>query len=64
MALESERRYVVHTLPAGVARGLSDACRGVPGGFARAGAIGLGLTVTVCGYLAGWGRQTARAVAA
>jgi GT2 family glycosyltransferase len=64
MALESERRYVVRTLPAGVARGLGEACRGVPGGLARAGAIALGLTVTVCGYLAGRGRQTARAVAA
>jgi GT2 family glycosyltransferase len=64
MALQSERRYVVRTLPAGVARGLGEACRGVPGGLARAGAIGLGLTVTVCGYVAGRSRQTARAVAA
>ena len=56
-ALESERRYVVHTLPAGVARGFAEARRGVPGGLARAGAIGLGLSVTVCGYLAGRGRR-------
>ena len=64
MALESEWRYVVRTLPAGVARGLGEASRGAPGGLARAGAIGLGLTVTVCGYLTGRGCQTARGVAA
>ena len=59
-ALASERRYVAHTLPAGVVRGLTDARRGVPGGLARAGAIGLGLGATVCGYLAGRGRLVAR----
>ena len=59
-ALESERRYVVHTLPAGVLSGLADAHRGVPGGLSRAGAIGLGLGVTVCGYLTGRGRLAAR----
>jgi GT2 family glycosyltransferase len=59
-ALESERRYVGHTLPAGVLHGLIDAHRGVPGGLSRAGAIGLGLGVTVCGYLTGRGRLAAR----
>ena len=63
-ALESERRYVVHTLPSGVAHGLSDAHRGVPGGLARAGAIGLGLAATVCGYAAGRGRLAAAGHAA
>jgi len=62
-ALESERRYVVRTLPVGVIRGLGEAWRGVPGGLARAGAIGLGLSVTVGGYLAGQGLRTARAAA-
>ena len=59
-ALASERGYVAHTLPAGVARGLGDALQGAPAGLARAGAIGLGLTATVCGYAVGRSRVLAR----
>ena len=51
--LASERHYVAHTLPAGIARGLMDASRGQLAGLARAAAIVLGLTVTVCGYSIG-----------
>jgi glycosyltransferase involved in cell wall biosynthesis len=49
--LSAEREYVRRTLPAGVLRGLADAVRGDAGGLARAGAIFLGLTATVFGYL-------------
>ncbi len=46
-ALQSERGYVLGTLPAGVLRGLSDGLHGDRAGYARAGAIALGLLVTV-----------------
>ncbi len=61
-ALASERRYIVHTLPAGIARGLTDACRGqVAGGLGRAVAIALGLGVTVGGYVTARGGRQAHA---
>lgn len=51
--LASERRYTTRVLPAGVARALRDGVRGRPGGFARAGAIVVGVTTTAAGYLVG-----------
>ena len=52
-ALQSERGYVLRTLPAGVARGLLDAARGDGSGLARSGAIAAGLAITVAGYARG-----------
>jgi glucosyl-dolichyl phosphate glucuronosyltransferase len=52
--LESERRYILHVLPAGVFRGLRDSFKRRPGGWARAGAIAIGLGATATGYA--WGR--------
>jgi glycosyltransferase involved in cell wall biosynthesis len=50
--LASERRYTVHTLPAGVVRGLTDTIRrGRPSGVARAAAIATGLAVTTAGFV-------------
>jgi len=51
--LSSERHYATRTLPAGVARGLSEAVRGDRGGLARAGAIVAGLATVTAGYVAG-----------
>jgi glycosyltransferase involved in cell wall biosynthesis len=51
--LESERRYTVRVLPAGVARGLRDALLGRRGGASRAGAIVLGVVTTAAGYAVG-----------
>ena len=52
--LSSERTYTVKTLPLGVVRGLTDALyhRDLTG-LARAGAIVVGLTLTIAGYLLG-----------
>jgi glycosyltransferase involved in cell wall biosynthesis len=59
--LESERRYVRRTLPAGVRDGLAASLGGDGSGLARAGAIALGLTATVAGYAAGsWAGTDAR----
>ena len=52
-ALQSERDYILGTLPAGILRGFTDAIRGDSAGIARAGAIAVGLLVTVAGYLRG-----------
>jgi cellulose synthase/poly-beta-1,6-N-acetylglucosamine synthase-like glycosyltransferase len=52
-ALESERRYTTHTLPAGVLAGIRDGIRSDRGGFGRAAAIIGGFTVTVAGYARG-----------
>jgi GT2 family glycosyltransferase len=53
-ALTTERRYVTHTLPAAVARGLAAAVmRRDPQGPARAAAVIAGLLLTTAGYLAG-----------
>jgi len=52
-ALQSERAYVLETLPAGILRGLRDALRGDLSGLTRAAAIAAGLTVTVAGYVRG-----------
>jgi hypothetical protein len=52
--LASERAYTLRTLPHGVARGLADALiRLDASGFLRAGAIILGLAITIVGYLVG-----------
>ncbi|MFI8215018.1 glycosyltransferase [Streptomyces sp. NPDC085932] len=52
-ALESERRYSTHVLPAGLARGLRDTVHGRPGGARRAAAILAGFTAAAGGYLVG-----------
>ncbi len=52
-ALASERSYVTRTLPRGVLRGLRDGLRGDHAGPLRAGAIVVGLALTVAGYLRG-----------
>jgi GT2 family glycosyltransferase len=51
-ALESERRYVRAVLPAGVLRGIGQAVRR-PRALLRSGAIVLGLSATVAGFLVG-----------
>ena len=52
--LESERRYVLHVLPAGVLRGLLDPfVRRRPDGLGRAAAIAIGLAATTAGYARG-----------
>jgi len=45
--------YVTRTLPRGVALGLRQALRGELGGLGRAGAIVIGLGLTVAGYVRG-----------
>jgi GT2 family glycosyltransferase len=52
-ALASERTYATRTLPLGVLAGVRDGFRGERNGFARAGAIIAGLTITAAGYLRG-----------
>jgi hypothetical protein len=53
-SLASERSYTLHTLPQGVVRGLTDVLFHHDfTGFARAGAIVVGLAVTTTGYLVG-----------
>lgn len=52
-ALAAERSYTVRVLPAGMARGLRDACRGQQGAGLRALAIGAGLAMTTAGYVTG-----------
>jgi glucosyl-dolichyl phosphate glucuronosyltransferase len=49
-ALESERGYVLRTLPRGVVRGLVDVLRGDRGGAARAWAIVEGTALTAVSY--------------
>jgi GT2 family glycosyltransferase len=51
--LASERRYVVSTLPSGVAREVGAALRGRLDGAARAGAIIVGFWLTAVSYLHG-----------
>jgi glycosyltransferase involved in cell wall biosynthesis len=51
--LASERRHAAAVLPAATLRALSDGLQGDRSGFARAGAIVAGLTITTAGYLAG-----------
>lgn len=57
-ALSSERAYVAHVLPGGVARGLGEAARGDASGILRSSAIVAGLALTAAGYA--WGRAGAR----
>jgi GT2 family glycosyltransferase len=52
-ALESEWDYVRHALPHGVGRGLREALAGDAAGFARAGRILAGLSITTAGYVTG-----------
>ncbi|MGB7052969.1 MAG: glycosyltransferase family 2 protein [Acidimicrobiales bacterium] len=52
-ALSSERRYVLSTLPRGVADGLCAGFRGDLGGFARSAMVCIGLITTIVGYLVG-----------
>jgi hypothetical protein len=52
--LASEWKYSLQTLPSGVVRGIAEATTGRdPAGFARAGAIVAGLTITTTGYVVG-----------
>ena len=52
--LASERRYVIDTLPRGVARALRETVvRRDASGLARAAAIVAGVTITTAGYAAG-----------
>jgi hypothetical protein len=48
--LSAERGYATRILPRGVARGIAASFRGDLGGLGRAGAIVVGLSVTVAGY--------------
>jgi GT2 family glycosyltransferase len=53
-SLQSERSYASRTLPAGMLREIATAIsRGQPARLLRAGAIAIGLAVTVAGYIAG-----------
>jgi hypothetical protein len=52
-ALAAERSYTLKVLPAAMARGLRDACRGQRGGGLRAMAVGAGLALTTAGYVTG-----------
>ena len=52
-ALQSERTYVLRTLPRGVWRGLADTLRGEASGLARAVVIVAGLSITTAGYVRG-----------
>lgn len=52
-SLESERLYILKTLPRGILKGLADTLRGDRTGLARAGAIIFGLAATMVGYLVG-----------
>jgi glycosyltransferase involved in cell wall biosynthesis len=52
-ALESERAYVLRTLPAGVVSGVWNGVTGTPSGFAQAATIIVGLAVTTLGYVRG-----------
>jgi len=51
--LASERRHAAAVLPAATLRALSAGVLGDPAGFARAGAIVAGFTITTAGYLVG-----------
>jgi hypothetical protein len=56
----TERSHALRALPAGFARGLSDAVRGDKAGLGRAGAIVAGLAAAVAGYCVGAARTAAR----
>jgi hypothetical protein len=58
-ALESERSYLVRTLPRGVLAGLRDAARGDLSGLARAWSILEGTALTAASYLLARVRQAA-----
>ena len=55
--LFTERTYVTRTLPAGLARAISDTAHGQAAGLRRAGAIASGVLVAAAGYAAGWVNQ-------
>lgn len=56
--LASEQKYTLHTLPAGVLGGLIDSFRyGSTAGLAYAGAIVLGLLITIAGYVVASGGE-------
>jgi glycosyltransferase involved in cell wall biosynthesis len=52
-SISTERRYTRRVLPAGVGRGLREACRGEAAGGLRSLAIIAGFTVVVIGFLCG-----------
>ena len=51
--LASERRYTTRTLPAGIARAVTDLLRGDRSGLGRAGAITAGFAAAAAGYAVG-----------
>jgi GT2 family glycosyltransferase len=53
VALSSERRYVISTLPRGVLRGLASGLRGDGWGIVRSAMICLGLLASAVGYVVG-----------
>ena len=55
--LSAERSYVTRTLPAAVARGLTDMIKGDGSGLGRAGAVCAGLAATAAGYAIGTAKQ-------
>jgi glycosyltransferase involved in cell wall biosynthesis len=52
-SISTERRYTRRVLPAGIGRGLRQACRGDASGLLRSLAIMAGFTVAVIGFLSG-----------
>ena len=58
--LSAERKYVLQTLPSGMARALRDAVLGDRHGIVRATAIATGFAVTTLGYVVGRMRDSLR----
>jgi hypothetical protein len=59
-ALSAEKLYMRRVLPAGIARNIRDGLAGDMAGFARAGAIATGLSITAFSFLSAKTAQTAR----
>jgi len=59
-ALSAEKLYTRRVLPAGVARNIRDGLGGDMAGFARAGAIAIGLSITAFNFLSAKTAQAAR----
>jgi O-antigen biosynthesis protein len=59
-ALSAEKLYTRRVLPAGIARNIRDGLAGDMAGFARAGAIATGLSITAFGFLSAKTAQAAR----
>ena len=59
-ALSAEKLYTRRVLPAGIARNIRDGLAGDMAGFARAGAIATGLSITAFSFLSAKTARTAR----